>query len=207
MNALFPTHAAIGTQLRAVALDALKDVAPSLFDLLKAASLAVDTDSAAAKSSLARACALLEVALERGKVVGASSGGLASWQMMRLNRYIDAHIDRSILVDDLSSLVGLSCNYFNRAFKRTFGETPHSHVTRRRVELASRLLLTTDDALSDVALACGFSDQAHLCRLFRQHFDTTPSAWRRERRQRTQESAGVGARPRRVSSVQSGYAQ
>lgn len=185
MNALFPTHAATDARRLAELPDAVRDVAPSLVALLKAASLAVDQDSAAAKSSLARACSLLEVALERGKAVGASSGGLASWQTKRLNRYIDEHIDKSILVDDLSSLIGLSCNYFNRAFKRSFGETPHSHITRRRVELASRLLLTTDDALTDVALACGFSDQAHLCRLFRQHFDTTPSTWRRERRQRT----------------------
>jgi AraC-like DNA-binding protein len=35
--------------------------------------------------------------------------------------------------------------------------------------------------LSEVALSVGFSDQAHLCRLFRQAFGQSPANWRRER--------------------------
>jgi AraC-like DNA-binding protein len=33
--------------------------------------------------------------------------------------------------------------------------------------------------LSEIALKCGFNDQAHLCKQFRQHTGTTPAAWRR----------------------------
>jgi AraC-like DNA-binding protein len=53
---------------------------------------------------------------------------------------------------------------------------------RRRVELAARYMLTTDAALSDIALRCGFADQAHLCKNYRQAVGQTPAAWRRVQR-------------------------
>jgi AraC family transcriptional regulator len=40
-------------------------------------------------------------------------------------------------------------------------------------------MLTTDASLSDIALRCGFSDQAHLCKHFRQAAGQPPAAWRR----------------------------
>ena len=175
--------------------EAVNDVAPSLIALLKAARGAVDKDTEVAKSSLAQACSLLQIAMERDASEPDSvTGGLASWQIKRLNRHLDEHIDQPIRVQDLGRLIGLSSNYLNRAFKRSFGETPHSHITRRRVERAAHLLLTSDIALAEIALACGFSDQAHLCRLFRQHFGATPAMWRRERRGRPRGARSVQAR-------------
>ena len=56
----------------------------------------------------------------------------------------------------------------SRSFKRTFGESPHAFLVRRRVELAAQYMLTTDAPLSDIALRCGFADQPHLCKHFRQ---------------------------------------
>jgi AraC-like DNA-binding protein len=43
-------------------------------------------------------------------------------------------------------------------------------------------MLVSDNGLSDIALACGMTDQAHLCKIFRQMTGQTPAAWRRERR-------------------------
>jgi AraC-like DNA-binding protein len=82
-------------------------------------------------------------------------------------------------VDTLAKLVSLSPSYFCRAFKESFGETPHAFVIRRRVERARTLMLTTSESLSQIALACGLVDQAHLCRCFRQVTGMTPGAWRR----------------------------
>jgi AraC-like DNA-binding protein len=86
------------------------------------------------------------------------------------------------LVCDLSAVVQRSEAHFARAFKKTLGLSPHAYVLQRRLEKASYLMLASDDSLSDIALACGMTDQAHLCKVFRQLTGQTPAAWRRERR-------------------------
>ncbi|MHB8814705.1 MAG: helix-turn-helix transcriptional regulator [Steroidobacteraceae bacterium] len=72
--------------------------------------------------------------------------------------------------------------HFARAFTLTFGEPPHAFVARRRLELASRYMVQTEMSLSEIALMCGFADQAHLCRRFRGATGQSPAAWRRASR-------------------------
>jgi AraC family transcriptional regulator len=105
--------------------------------------------------------------------------GLRAWQARKVHAYIDSHITGPVLVADLCGLARLSEAHFSRAFKRTFGTSPHAFVIRRRVELATQYMLQTEAPLSDIALRCGFSDQPHLCKQFRQITGHTPAAWRR----------------------------
>ena len=104
---------------------------------------------------------------------------LLAWQARKVRDYIDSHITGSLHVADLGALIQRSEAHFSRSFKRTFGESPHSFVVRRRVELAAQYMVTTDASLSDIALSCGFADQPHMCKLFRQFMGQTPAAWRR----------------------------
>jgi AraC family transcriptional regulator len=113
---------------------------------------------------------------------------LLAWQARKVRDYIDSHIMGPIRVADLCALVQRSAAYFSRSFKCTFGESPHAFVVRRRVELAAQYMLTTDASLSDIALQCGFVDQAHLSKHFRQVAGGTPAAWRREHRSRHDEN-------------------
>jgi AraC-like DNA-binding protein len=107
-------------------------------------------------------------------------GGLAPWQKRKIDRYLRENLDRPLRIDELAEQVPLSVSHFCRAFKESFGTTPHMHIIRLRLELARRLMVTTDDPLSHIALACGLADQAHLSKLFRRELGETPSAWRRQ---------------------------
>jgi AraC family transcriptional regulator len=109
-------------------------------------------------------------------------GRLPAWQARKVQDYIDAHITGPVLVGELCAVIQRSAAHFSRSFKRTFGESPHAFVIRRRLELAAQFMLDTDASLSDISLRCGFTDQAHLCKHFRQFIGQTPSAWRRARR-------------------------
>jgi AraC family transcriptional regulator len=106
-------------------------------------------------------------------------GGLAPWQKRKLDRYLRAHLDRPLRLEELAEQIPLSVSHFCRAFKESFGTTPHMHIIRLRLALAQRLMLTTAEPLSQIALACGLADQAHLSKLFRREVGETPSAWRR----------------------------
>jgi AraC family transcriptional regulator len=157
----------------------------SVVDLLNTAKRQLDVNREAARVSISRASSLLSI--EANKNVGRSRFGhghcsLLGWQIRRVSDHIDTHLSARILVSDLSAIARRSQAHFSRAFKRTFGVSPHLYILRRRIEKASQLMLASDDSLSDIALACGMADQSHLCNIFRQMTGQTPAAWRRERR-------------------------
>jgi AraC family transcriptional regulator len=110
-----------------------------------------------------------------------SGSGLAPWQIRKVRTYIAENLRTTLSIGDLAALVGLSRFHFSRAFKDTFGDSPHRYVLRRRIEHAQGLMLTTKTALAEIALECGLVDQAHLGRSFRRIVGETPAAWRRAR--------------------------
>jgi AraC-like DNA-binding protein len=108
-----------------------------------------------------------------------TKGGLAAWQFRRVRDHVDQHLEETVLIEDLAGVAKLSPGHFCRAFKASTGETPHGYIVRQRIRRAQRLMLSTRDTLSQIAYACGLTDQAHLTRLFRRFVNDTPLAWRR----------------------------
>ena len=135
-----------------------------------------------AKCTILQAASLLREQIDPQAAAADGGERLLAWQARKVREYIDGHIARPIRVADLSALIHLSEAHFSRAFKRTFGASPHAFVTLRRIELAAQYMLETDTCLSDIALRCGFTDQAHLGNHFRQSTGETPAAWRRARK-------------------------
>lgn len=72
---------------------------------------------------------------------------------------------------------GLSAYALIRAYRRRFHITPLQHLLSLRVECACRLL-GEGASVADAAAETGFSDQAHLTRVFGQRIGTTPAAYR-----------------------------
>jgi AraC family transcriptional regulator len=151
--------------------------------LLDAAACQLDHEQAI-HGKILEAASLLRKQIDP-EVAGTTSdrkGGLLAWQARKVRAYIDSHITGTLLVAELGALVQLSQAHFSRAFKRTFGKSPHAFVIRRRVEFAAQFMLQTGAQLSDIALRCGFTDQPHFSKHFRQTMGRTPAAWRREQK-------------------------
>jgi AraC-like DNA-binding protein len=150
--------------------------------LLEAAKDEFERDRQAAKASLAIAESILNSEIERrSSPQGLRAGGLAGWQVTRVRSFIEKNLHRSIRTTELSAIAQRSTAHFSRSFKLAFGEPPHAYIVRRRIEEACYLMLTSSASLSEIALNVGLSDQAHLCRLFRQAFGQSPASWRRQR--------------------------
>lgn len=106
---------------------------------------------------------------------------LASWQLRRVVEHIEANCLRRIRLQELAELVDLSESHFSHAFKASTGMPPHQWQMNERIKRVQELL-QADRSLTDVAVATGFFDQAHLTRVFRRMVGETPAAWRRDRR-------------------------
>lgn len=160
---------------------------PELAALLAGAMRSLDEDLPLARRYLERLSTLLvpgeaDLPLLPGatpRAEGMAKGGLAGWQLRRVVAHVDAHLHGPIFTSTLAEVAQLSTGHFCRAFKVSTGETPHGFVVRQRIRQAQLLMRDTQDTLSQIAYACGLSDQAHLTRLFRRLVGTTPLAWRR----------------------------
>jgi AraC family transcriptional regulator len=60
------------------------------------------------------------------------------------------------------------------------GMTPHQYVIQQRIERARILLRDPSLSISEISLACGFTNQSHFTRLFRKHTGVTPKTYREQ---------------------------
>jgi AraC family transcriptional regulator len=161
-------------------------------ELCRALCSSLQDERESAEVSLQRANALLSFspseAISRGPLeetvklpIEPIRGGLAPWRIRRVTVHIEMNLDTTVRTKDLAALVELSSFHFCRAFRDSFGDSPHAYVTRRRIERAQGLMLTTNASLSQIAMDCGLADQAHFNRLFRRSVGESPGAWRRAR--------------------------
>lgn len=103
---------------------------------------------------------------------------LPPWRLRRIADYVETHIEREILVEDLAALVGVSAGHLHRAFRATTGKTPLAFVNDRRIARARRILAAEPVAVTELALRVGFQSPSHFARLFRRTTGVNPSAYR-----------------------------
>jgi AraC-like DNA-binding protein len=152
-----------------------------LLDLLNSAVRALTNDRRQAKHFIAKAARLVSMATGPSPHRNRTEPGnrrLAPWQTRRAIEFVEANLAETITVGDLAAVTRLSARQFTRAFRRDFGEAPYAYVVRSRIQRAKDMMLT-QDSLAQISAQCGFSDQAHLTRLFRRAVGTSPGKWRR----------------------------
>ncbi|MGQ3031220.1 MAG: helix-turn-helix domain-containing protein [Ferrovibrionaceae bacterium] len=116
---------------------------------------------------------------------------LAAWQLRKAIDYIEENCFRSIRLQELAELTGLSQSHFGHAFKASTGMPPHRWQMNARMDRIKDMLLEAEMPLTGIAITAGFSDQAHFTRVFRQLVGATPSAWQRARRGRAADGASL----------------
>lgn len=115
---------------------------------------------------------------------GQVNGRLTQAQMNKLIARLDRLSDCRLTVADMAETVGLSESWFSNVFKQTTGKTPLQWQLGKRIDHAKTLLAESELPVADIAAQLGFSDQAHLTKVFRQIVGNTPAAFRRVRQLR-----------------------
>jgi AraC family transcriptional regulator len=99
-------------------------------------------------------------------------------KMQPVLAYAAAHLDEDVSLAALARQAKLSAFHLQRIFADTVGETPKQLTLRLRLGRAAVMLLTSDESILDVALACGFQSHEVFIRAFRRRFGIAPSAYR-----------------------------
>ncbi len=90
--------------------------------------------------------------------------------------YLEANAVRAVGSSELERATGLDRYALARHFRALYATSPHRYLVMRRLERA-RALIAAGEALSAVAAATGFADQAHFTRHFKKAFGMPPGRW------------------------------
>lgn len=101
-------------------------------------------------------------------------------QQKRIVDLIHDELASDLSVARLADEVRLSAHHFTRAFKATFGVTPHRYVQQRRVQAAAESLQREPRrSIAEIALAYGFASQSHMTDVMHRGLGMTPRMLRR----------------------------
>jgi AraC-like DNA-binding protein len=156
-------------------------VVSAAFRAMLAEVAAPEEGAMALTSALMKAClvVLLRRHLQSSRRTGTPP---ALFSDARIGRAIAAILDQPSADHSVTSLAreaGMSRSAFARDFRATLGVTPMEFVTRVRLNLARRLLVSTVRSIEAIAAEVGFNSRSHFSRVFRDRYGTDPSTFRR----------------------------
>ena len=90
------------------------------------------------------------------------------------------HLEKSLRVSTLSSIIGCSNSHFYTLFRSTTGCSPKQFFTRLQMQRACELLAGNTASVKEVALALGYADQFYFSRVFKLNVGIAPSHYRQK---------------------------
>jgi AraC-like DNA-binding protein len=120
----------------------------------------------------------LAMHLARLELPRAKVNALPKWRLRRVEQYIADHFERCVSLSELANVAGLSRMHFAAQFRAATGYRPREYLLNHRIEHAKTLLATTERPLAEIALAVGFSTQAHFSTVFKRISGESPARWR-----------------------------
>lgn len=93
---------------------------------------------------------------------------------------MEQYMDANLSLIDVSSQIGVSPNYLSALLKKENGITFKDLLTKKRIEKAQELLLTSSMKIREIAETCGYNDQHYFSYCFKKYTGMSPNACRRK---------------------------
>ena len=106
------------------------------------------------------------------------TGGRPEW-LRRAVAMLETSYAEHLATEDVARFAGVSLSRLSHGFREHTGRSLGDYLRELRIAAASRALRESDDSIATIAMQCGFADQAHLTRTFRELRGMTPREYRR----------------------------
>ncbi len=109
--------------------------------------------------------------------------------------YIDQRYMLRLRVSEIAESIGIDRSYLTKCFQEEYHISPQEYMIQKRALEAKRLLAETSQPISKIAVALGYSDVLSFSKMFRQNTGQAPTAFRRDGREKTLQTAESEAVP------------
>ncbi len=96
--------------------------------------------------------------------------------------FIHENYYQKLTLEEIAASAMISKRECLRCFREQIGKPPFEYLADYRLEIAEKLLKTTDLSVTEIALQTGFSGAAYFCKIFKAHCDMTPGMYRKNSR-------------------------
>ena len=100
-------------------------------------------------------------------------------KMKLILKYIENHYMEKITIETIANEVHLSQSHFMKYFKNTMGTSFIDYLNEYRLTMASRLLVSSESSVLDIAGEVGFDNLSYFNRSFKKRFHQTPREYRK----------------------------
>ena len=97
--------------------------------------------------------------------------------------FIAEHLDEEMNCKDVAEAVHLDADYLSKLFKKETGISMLKYIHKERIHLAGRLLMMTDQSVSDIAMQTGYTNASHFATAFKKETGMSPLEYRKREEQ------------------------
>lgn len=99
--------------------------------------------------------------------------------ILKIKTYIKEHLNETISLSTLSSIVNYNETYISRLFRQITGIKLSEYIYQERLAKAKYLLATSNDPIQTIASATGFDSQQYFSLCFKKATGISPSEYQR----------------------------
>jgi len=103
----------------------------------------------------------------------------SNYLMEQVKHHLDSHFRDEVSLPELGTIFHYSPSHLNMLFRKKYGVPILKYILNKRIDLAERLLQTTELEIKQVAYQTGFNDPLYFSRVFRQIKKRSPSDYRK----------------------------
>ncbi len=95
-------------------------------------------------------------------------------------KFIFEHINEPITLGDLAASTGKNKTYLCNIFKKEMGVTIADFIRGEKIEVAKKLLSSSEDSYVDIGNSLAFNSQSHFIHVFKTYTGMTPKEYRQK---------------------------
>ena len=100
-------------------------------------------------------------------------------RMIKIYDFVGAQYHRKIYLKELADLVNMTEQSFSRFFTNMMGRSFFTFLNEYRINVAARMLLDTEDSVSQISFACGYESPPFFFKKFKDIYKVSPAKYRK----------------------------